>query len=1453
MRREIEKRKDHHEREGKRRIHTIRATWFNDHTRTDSISSLEKSPCGVPINNVHSPHADNMILDAGEVIKWRFEGHNWKYNAELGSWQPPPSEYIDNSNNIDTTSNNIPNILDLTAVDQATLSVLGKTRFEIAGQQGGQSDSGANRVVTDDLSRLVKVHNIEDYPMGGCNKSDPAAIVCTKSGFLPMVSKEGTTILVKAYYSNLVDGTIISPTAIVEQHSDIYSGWIHYADCENKTGYIDLIGKRGGDNTRFYLTSTNGLWYHDDTSTHHSNKKHRSSHVKALNSAAQYELWHQRTAHAGSRCLSILHNHVKGVPKLRGNSFYRCPSCMSGKLCTKVPIGKLSKPMKRKQDGDMKSIESHNIDEDYLGEKTVGMPGQHFHMDFGFVRGSDYKKKNDTGQTITSIDGKRSYLLIIDRCTRFIWIFLTTTKHPPVEAAQLILQKFKSTHPHRTVRMDQGGELGKSQKLLDMIGKEGFVVEPTGSDASAQNGLCERPNRTFGQMMRCILHSADLGPEYWSFALLHAVYVKNRLPHQTLGMTPYEKMTGQKPDLSNWKVFGSKVYARKPGLRKAKLDHHVSSGIFLGFTATDKNVRYIDMKSGKIKVGTHVIFDEAHMTTPSEHTPLAAQTLQRLGYQDERSKHPSPQSSPDLRVTKISDDVLIPTRATADSIGYDLYCYSQEDIVIEPNKIVIIPTGVIIEPPPGTYARIAPRSGLTVNNSLTTLAGVVDPDYRGEVKVVLQNFGESPQIIKNKDKIAQFILEQATVATVDVVDQLSSTERGSGSFGSTDANTTKNKRDTTFPQANNPSVTPSDLNKSSPPAAAAASLKADLLTTFEVPYHISLDSNPYDFSTHRMIQPRLNDDNMLGMIVDQCQYRHLPKLKDCRPGSSSIRIPKWRSQLRNAYITHVNDISVNNVEDIQRIVSKALQYSRKESIKISFATIERQPIHPQYGIPQLYHDQLNLIGQHLWDMKNEPQWNKSVDEAIIYPQGESSSMLKTNNSFINQLCFDRHLPKSYKVLVLKRKKKLTRRILQKKHDWDDWRRSEFKQLNQFHQQQTFGPPTPCPRGANLLSLLWTYLVKDDGTKKARCCCNGSPKMTGSVTLADTYANSLEQTGARIFWAATAVMNSTTIGADATNAFAEAPPPVAPLFVRIDQQYRDWYAHTFPHKPPIPPNYTLPVKGALQGHPESPRLWEKLIDKIIKNLNLTPCTHEPCLYFSDNYNGTGKKVLFLRQVDDFAIACEDEQLATQVIQDINSKMTISVKKLGQIERFNGMDILQTRDYVKIYNKTYIEKILLRHKWLQAENKTSPTNPIPMNDNNKFHRDLETFTPTEDIVALEKEMGFGYKNAIGELIYAMVTCRPDISFSVLKLSQYSTKPHRIHFEAIKDVYRYLKHTSEEGIYFCRKNKRKDLPTGPTPLLHQPNNYVPDPKTRRDSAVDNLVGAVSGFRLCRRHITP
>ena len=142
-----------------------------------------------------------------------------------------------------------------------------------------------------------------------------------------------------------------------------------------------------------------------------------------------------------------------------------------------------------------------------------------------------------------------------------------------------MLNKFKSVNPHRTVRTDQGGELGKSKLFQTMVDKELFALELTGADASAQNGVAESPNKYLGNMMRCMLHSAGLGPEYWSYALIHAVYIKNRLPHTHIGKTPYEALTGTQPDLTNLRIFGSRLFIKKPGHRPAKLDHHTSRRI----------------------------------------------------------------------------------------------------------------------------------------------------------------------------------------------------------------------------------------------------------------------------------------------------------------------------------------------------------------------------------------------------------------------------------------------------------------------------------------------------------------------------------------------------------------------------------------------------------------------------------------------------------------------------------------------------------------------------------------------------------------------------------------------------------------------------------------------------------------------------------------------------------
>ena len=96
-------------------------------------------------------------------------------------------------------------------------------------------------------------------------------------------------------------------------------------------------------------------------------------------------------------------------------------------------------------------------------------------------------------------------------------------------------------------------------------------------------------------------------------------------------------------------------------------------------------------------------------------------------------------------------------------------------------------------------------------------------------------------------------------------------------------------------------------------------------------------------------------------------------------------------------------------------------------------------------------------------------------------------------------------------------KKLTRRKLLHQDDWNDWQQSEWKQLDQYEAQQTFGYPCLLPDGANCLSLLWTYLIKDgSGIKKARCVCNRRPSNSGTVTWGHAYAKALDQVGHRVF-------------------------------------------------------------------------------------------------------------------------------------------------------------------------------------------------------------------------------------------------------------------------------------------------------------------------------------------------
>jgi len=505
------------------------------------------------------------------------------------------------------------------------------------------------------------------------------------------------------------------------------------ANLDDNTGNLKLVSRYKNSTMDFPIISHNDLWFHtsiNKTATHcpatEKQNNGKGSVIHKLSDAAQYELWHQRCGHRGQRTLHILHNHATGVPPLKGNAFWKCPSCLPNKLAIKIDHSK--------KDKQVNTCPETRID-DIIMPSTF--PGQHFHMDFGFVRGSGFSHETIDGRTITSIDGFNSYLIVIDRCTRFTWIFLTTTKDPPIQQAQALLQKFKAAHKHRTVRVDQGKELGLSANFRNMLQEEGYALELTGSDSSNQNGIAERPNRTLAEMMRCMLHSANLGPGYWSYALTHAVYILNRMPHSSINKSPYEAMTKMKPDLTYLRIFGSRACAKKPGKRPYKLDTHAFNGIFLGYTATSKNVYIKDDKTNQVKIGSHVIFDEAHMSVPTNTAPLAAQALQRLGYHRDESwrktEHSHNEQNLIAKIQLLSKTARLPTKETTSSIGYDVYNPRLEVTTIKPNETITIPLDIAIKPPMDSYCRVTSRNGLIIKKDITTLAGVINPDYKDNI------------------------------------------------------------------------------------------------------------------------------------------------------------------------------------------------------------------------------------------------------------------------------------------------------------------------------------------------------------------------------------------------------------------------------------------------------------------------------------------------------------------------------------------------------------------------------------------------------------------------------------------------------------------------------------------------------------------------------------------------
>ena len=143
-----------------------------------------------------------------------------------------------------------------------------------------------------------------------------------------------------------------------------------------------------------------------------------------------------------------------------------------------------------------------------------------------------------------------------------------------------------------------------------------------------------------------------------------------------------------------------------------------------------------------------------------------------------------------IKALKSAEGLPMPAYHSEHASGVDLMAAVTEDVVIEPGKWALVPTGISVEIPDGYEAQIRPRSGLALKHgiSLVNTPGTIDADYRGEIGIILINFGGMDFAVKRGDRIAQMVFTKVYRAEFELSDDLSETRRNDGGFGHTGVN-----------------------------------------------------------------------------------------------------------------------------------------------------------------------------------------------------------------------------------------------------------------------------------------------------------------------------------------------------------------------------------------------------------------------------------------------------------------------------------------------------------------------------------------------------------------------------------------------------------------------------------------------------------------------------------------
>ena len=989
--------------------------------------------------------------------------------------------------------------------------------------------------------------------------------------------------------------------------------------------------------------------------------------------------------------------------------------------------------------------------------KTATIPFQGLSIDFAF---SGTKSKNEQRRLdYEGLNGETCYVLIADHATGVKVGETRLSKAPPLIWLRNFLINHSPNCKDKYVFMDQGGELYHSPDVRNIFRQYGYELRPTGTDNSRQNGPVERAHRTIGNMIRSLLHGAALDMKFWPYAFYHSLRIMNAIPESGRDKSPTELAYGLKDNFHKLKTFGCRVWVRPAKGRQAKYKNNSRKGIMLGYSRkTTRNVLWYDLETNQVKLGSHVRFDEGMNDLPIENIPPNVQQLQR------------------------SDDGI---RPIPDHEELDL-----EGIVFYDTPFTSTITKTMVIDPSSHH-------GLTLSTDLLSKRAYVQDIAKNSPASKLFS---TPKATNNKIRGAYLIaINGDPVYTADDVNQKLQQLRDQGvqkfqidfaplgKLNSRQFNRARNEFGLYEPQTNPKTRV---IKESNTFIEERTPVKLPTRTTNDenVGTRIAkeFDGTIYygtvvemwkEMKAKRWHVVYDDDDNEDLNKKELAEAKRLyAKFPETNPVLRSVKSLHAKIDRRFAYNFEPDDI-----DDLEGDIPTIDMHSLRCIAKIK-AAMEAKKRTIEYDEEDFNEDILPI----------------ELIESVIYAI-QSQATTKEEQAL------------GY----------FTRKKLRNLSTWHEWLAGERKQLNQFDDLGMYGDPIDKPNTPDVIILRphWQYNIKRDGTRRSRLCCNGSKRAAPLLhAIAQTYSSCVEHPIQRLFLAISASLNLKIYGGDAKDAYAHSPGPEIPTYMSIDDAYAEWFKEKYGYD--IDRRKVLPVRKALQGHPESGRLWETHISGILKTIGFESTTHDKTIYRREYHHKDGSKetIYMLRQVDDFALACKEEKTAIEIYDTIGRALQTEKEKnppfayLGLVTDFNGVDITQTNEYIEISCKNYIDRVMRSHGW-ESENYTKSSSVSPMSKD-ALEQIFKHQGPKEDTrehKILEEAAGFGYRTLLGELMYCYVSCRCDVGYAITLLSKFSTCPSKYHYHCLKNVAKYLRSTAKWGIRYKRNDYRSDLDKG------------------------------------------